>query len=93
VPRRQLIREVNERIRTLNTSLGAVGASYAVICECEEFWCIERFEVPAKLHAAVCTLEDCYIVIAGHERADADRVIGRGDSFLVVGRELASAAA
>ena len=93
MPRRKLIREVNERIRTLNTSLGAVGGSYAVICECEEFWCIERFEVPAKLHAAVCRLEDCYIVLEGHERAHADRVIGRGDTFLVVGSdELASAA-
>lgn len=92
MPRRQLIREVNERIRTLNASLGAAGGTYSVICECEEFWCIERLEVPAKLHAAVCTLEDCYIVLAGHERPNAERVIGRGDSFLVVGRELASAA-
>jgi hypothetical protein len=87
VPRRPLIREVNERIRKLNTRLGAVGGNYAVICECDEFWCIERFEVPAKLHAAVCTLEDCFIVTPGHERTGADEVIGRGDNFLVVGAE------
>jgi hypothetical protein len=93
VPRRPLIREVNERIRKLNTTLGAVGGHYAVICECDEFGCVERIEVPAKLHVAVCALADCFIVKAGHERPGAERVIGRGESFLVVGaEELPSAA-
>ena len=90
--RRPLIREVNERIRQLNTALGAVGGNYVVVCECDEFWCIERFEVPAKLHAAVCGLEDCFLVRPGHERTAAERVIGRGDSFIVVGAALSSAA-
>jgi len=82
--KRALIREVNERIRGLNASFGVVDGKYAVICECETSDCVERFDVPAQLHAEVCNRENCFLVLPGHEHSVNDHVIDRSESYVLV---------
>src|SRR5215210_2286127 len=80
--RRALLREVNEQIRRTHGSFGA-AESYLLLCECEDADCRGRFEVPARVYDAVRRDSDRFLVIAGHEDADVDRIVA-GDGYCVV---------
>jgi len=81
--RRALLREVNEQIRRTSGSLPGDPASYILLCECERAECLERFEVPAELYAEVRKDGDRYLVIAGHEDGDVERVVAGGGYCVV----------
>ncbi|MBA2569394.1 MAG: hypothetical protein H0V11_08620 [Actinobacteria bacterium] len=82
--KRPLFREVNERIRALNTSFGIRQGTYVVLCECDEAGCREQLEISAKLHAEVCARDDCFLVSAIHEDLHGERVVDRGETYLIV---------
>ncbi len=81
--KRRLFREVNEQIRSLNTSLGIVQDSYVVLCECDERDCVKGFEVTAQLHAEIAASDRRYLVTPGHEHP-ADSVVDRSARYVVV---------
>ena len=81
--KRRLFREVNEHIRSLNSSLGVAPDSYVVLCECDERECVKGFEVTAHLHAEVAARDKRYLVSPGHEHP-ADSVVDRSERYLIV---------
>jgi hypothetical protein len=81
--RRALLREVNEQIRHTNGSLPGDPASYILLCECERADCLQRLEVPADVYAAMRTDWDRFVVLAGHEDDDVERVVA-SDGYSVV---------
>jgi hypothetical protein len=81
--KRRLFREVNEQIRSLNTSLGIVQDNYVVLCECDEPECVKSFEVTAHLHAEIAASDRKYLVAPGHEHP-ADSVVDRSEQYLIV---------
>jgi hypothetical protein len=89
--KRRLFREVNEQIRSLNNTLGIVQPSYAVLCECDDAGCVDRFEVTAQLHAEIAASDRRYLVRPGHEHP-ADGVVDRAEQYVIVdGNSLAAA--
>jgi hypothetical protein len=82
--RRSLFREVNERIREIDTGLGGSVESSEVYCECGSVDCLERFEVPGHLYEHVRRDETLFLVKAGHESADEERVTAAGRPYRVV---------
>ena len=81
--KRRLFREVNEQIRSLNTSLGIVQDSYVVLCECDELECVKGFEVTAHLHAEIAASDRRYLVTPGHEHS-ADWIVDRSEQYVIV---------
>ena len=81
--KRRLFREVNEQIRSLNTSIGIVQDRYVVLCECDEPECVKGFEVTAHLHAEIASSDRRYLVTPGHEHP-ADSVVDRSEKYVVV---------
>ena len=81
--RRRLFREVNEQIRSLNTSLGTAQDSYVVLCECDEPDCLKGFEVTAHFHTEIATSDRRYLVTPGHEHP-ADAVVDRSEKYVIV---------
>ena len=81
--KRRLFREVNERIRSLNSCGGIVQESYVVLCECDEPACFERFEVPTHVHAEIAESDRRYLVAPGHEHP-GDLVVNRSDRYVIV---------
>jgi hypothetical protein len=81
--KRRLFREVNEQIRSLNTSLGIAQPSYVVLCECDDAECVEGFEVTANLHAEIAASDTRYLVIPGHEHP-ADWIVDRSERYVIV---------
>jgi hypothetical protein len=81
--RRALLREVNEQIRHSNGSPPGDPASYILLCECERAECLQRLEVPADLYAEVRNDGGRFLVVAGHEDDDVERVVA-SDGYAVV---------
>ena len=81
--KRRLFREVNEQIRSLNTSLGTAQDRYVVLCECDELECAKGFEVTAHVHAEIATSDRRYLVTPGHEHP-ADSVVDRSEQYVIV---------
>jgi hypothetical protein len=81
--KRRLFREVNEQIRSLNTSVGIVQDSYVVLCECDEPECVKGFEVTAHLHAEIAASDRKYLVTPGHEHP-ADWIVDRSEKYVIV---------
>ena len=66
---------MNEQIRRTDGSFPGEPARYILLCECERAECLQRFEVPADLYAQVRSDSDRFLVIAGHEDDDVERVV------------------
>ena len=67
--RRQLAREVNNRIREIQESFGAGDHEYELICECGTHGCVERIVAPRNVYEE--TLATCrHLVAPGHEESD-----------------------
>jgi hypothetical protein len=79
--RRTLLREVNEQIRRTNGSLP--GESCIVLCECERADCLQRFEVSAVVYEETRRDRDRFLVLAGHEDDEVERVVA-SDGYTVV---------
>jgi hypothetical protein len=85
LPRRSLLREVNERIREVNGGFVLLGDTpdwVDVFCECGAAGCLERVRVRSQLYEEIRTLEGHFLVASGHEQDE--RVIAEDQSYRVV---------
>lgn len=78
-----LLREVNEHIAELNGAWGEVGVC-SLICECSDPDCAESLEIEPAEYERVRVDGAGFLVLAGHERPEVERVVERTDRFLVV---------
>ena len=79
-----LFREVNERLKELAERSGTVDGGVELLCECADELCTERITVGASEYARVRSDPRRFLLVAGHERADVERVVARRDGYVVV---------
>jgi hypothetical protein len=81
----ELFRQVNERIAELTAGLGEPGERLFV-CECGDGACSKPLELSAADYRDVRAHPDRFVVLAGHELPDLDRVVDRRGPCVVVAR-------
>lgn len=85
-----LFREVNERVKEVQTDFGDPDAT-EFVCECADETCATRVRVPLATYERVRSNPVRFIVVPGHERADLEHVVERGDGFVVVEKDIPAA--
>jgi hypothetical protein len=78
-----LFREVNERIVDVSSSY-ELGDSLEFLCECGSENCLAVIPVARAEYERVRSEPDRFLVIAGHENLELERVVERHDGYLVV---------
>jgi hypothetical protein len=83
-----LHREVNERLEQLEKEAGAGwttdGDHFEFLCECGEGGCDARVRMPLSEYEEIRSQDDRFAVSPGHENEEIERVVKRGDGFVVV---------
>jgi len=82
-----LFREVNEEVERLTERLrsGADGADF--VCECSRAECTEWLHVPLALYESVRAAPRRFLLVAGHERSEFERLVASGDGYVIVEKE------
>ena len=77
-----LFRELNERVEGF---AGAVDLGrIRFVCECGELVCLERVELTRAAYEDVRSDPTRFVVAPGHENPEIERVVARGEGYLVV---------
>jgi hypothetical protein len=80
-----LRREVNEQISSLNYDLGISGDDgMKVLCECVHANCTGRIEMTVSDYETVRRFPTRFFVKAGHELAEAERIVTESDGYVVI---------
>lgn len=79
-----LFREVNAHIAELEERVRISEELLPLICECANTGCTTIIEVEHGTFEAVRKNPLRFLVAPGHERADAERVVGRGAGYVIV---------
>ncbi|HEY7198228.1 MAG TPA: hypothetical protein VH306_13670 [Gaiellaceae bacterium] len=74
-----LFREVNERIEQVSPSYET-----EFICECGDRDCIDPVPMTLGEYEKIRMEPHRFLVVPGHEIPDVERVVDRGDGYLVV---------
>jgi hypothetical protein len=77
-----VFRAVNERIEELGQGFDAGETEF--VCECADPACTARVPVPLDAYEAIRADPGRFLVVAGHQRADAERVVADHGDYLVV---------
>jgi hypothetical protein len=81
---RVLLREVNNRIETLN-HVWSPGERESVFCECSSAGCMEQIALLATKYDSVRRrIPSQFVVKPGHVAADGERIVERGRGYVVV---------
>lgn len=80
-PVQHLFREVNERIK-----LSAAGDDPSFLCECADLGCTGTINVGIEDYERVREVPWHFIVRAGHEPIERERIVEDGAGFVVVER-------
>jgi hypothetical protein len=78
-----LFRLVNEKIRRISEGYGFLTGTATLLCECTDLRCVAQIDLTFEDYDGVCSRPSQFMVVPGHEIADAD-VVRRTESFLVV---------
>jgi len=86
----ELFRNLNERLKELDDRLDteAIGAPARdreeFFCECGHLDCMARLEMTRALYESVRAHPERFIVLAGHEDVDIERVVEAYGSWVIV---------
>ena len=78
-----VFREVNEQIADLAVTLSETGV-HLFICECSDQECAEAVEISPAEYERVRANGARFVIRAGHQLPELERVVERNDRFLVV---------
>jgi hypothetical protein len=85
-----LFRDVNERIYSLTEEFGSHpaddGLSLAFVCECGNVTCTSQVLVETDDYSRIRSHPAHFVVLAGHELPDVERVIESNSHYVVVER-------
>lgn len=85
-----LFRDVNERIYSLTEEFGSHpaddGLSLAFVCECGNVTCASQVLVETDDYSRIRSNPAHFVVIAGHELPEVERVVETRGSYVVVER-------
>ena len=86
-----LFRDVNERIYSLTEEFGSHpaddGLSLAFVCECGNVTCTSQVLVGTDDYSRIRSHPAQFVVLAGHELTDVERVIESNSHYVVVERK------
>jgi len=82
-----MFREVNERVEDMNKTFSSVTGMFDIFCECGDSACTERIPVPKGIYEETRADATHFLLSAGHENPDVERVILSYDSYVVVEKE------
>jgi hypothetical protein len=85
-----LFREINERLQGLNGDYGTAEW----LCECSDLECVARIELTDAEYEEVRRYGARFVLLAGHEQLDIERVVAHHGRYVVaektgIGAELA----
>ena len=78
-----LFRDVNEHIAELSADWSETGVSLFV-CECSDPACAEALEITPAEYEQVRADGARFVVLAGHQLPEVERVVEGNDRFLIV---------
>jgi hypothetical protein len=85
-----LFRDVNERIYSLSEEFGSHpaddGLGLAFVCECGNAGCASQVLVETDDYSRIRSNPAHFVVLAGHEQTDVERVIEENGRYVVVER-------
>jgi hypothetical protein len=81
-----LFREVNERLRDV---LGAASGPTEFVCECSNEHCIETVALELDEYERIRSKANRFVVSAGHEVLQVERVAEERDGFKLVEKTVA----
>jgi hypothetical protein len=84
--RQNLFRDANERIEYAAAVVGHKGLR-PFICECSLDGCVERIEVETAVYETVRDHSARFLTLPGHEIAEIEDVVGRGEGYQVVEKQ------
>ena len=84
-----LFREFNERVEDLADTVGAERIRF--VCECGDLDCLKRVELTRAAYEEVRSDPKRFAVAPGHEKPEVERVVARGEGYLVVEKVEAAA--
>jgi hypothetical protein len=83
-----LHREVNERLEQLDKRASADWANdderFEFLCECGARQCDARVRIELTEYEDVRRQDDRFAVVPGHENVEIERIVKRGDGYVVV---------
>jgi len=77
-----IFREMNERLEQLGEEFG--GDAVEFLCECADPTCSAALSIPLSVYEAVRDHARRFVIVPGHQREDAERVVEKHPSYLVV---------
>ena len=87
-----LFREVNERLRDLNTDLSGLTGVMEVVCECGDLACAEQLTMPAARYEDVRSDSTWFVIVPGHLVTDVELIVARHPGYHVVQKNSGDAA-
>jgi hypothetical protein len=91
--REALFRATNEEIARVEHEIGSDGSLLEVVCECGRGGCAELITVSESVYEQARSTPRRFVLVAGHELLEIERVVNRYDGFVVVEKEAPAAAA
>jgi hypothetical protein len=83
-----VFRDVNERVVEIDRAHGVPEAELAsFLCECADTSCLERVALPVATYERIRSRSTWFVLIPGHEQPDMERVVERGDDYVVVEKQ------
>jgi hypothetical protein len=79
-----LFREVNERLRGLNESFGAVTNRMELVCECADPGCAERITMTVREYEDLRADPEQFVIAPGHDAPDIEDVVAKGAGWEIV---------
>lgn len=79
-------RLVNEQLQNLASTFELVSQRGVFICECADLACIERVEMTMAQYEDMRADPNRFVVVLGHEAADAEDVVSLAEGFLLVSK-------
>jgi hypothetical protein len=91
--REALLRAANEEIARIDAGFSTDGAALEIVCECARSDCVELIAVSPTDYRKVRSEPRRFLLVAGHELPEIERVADRFDGFVVVEKVEPTAAA
>ena len=77
-------REINDRVQADHTTLREPPERMKFVCECGNLDCREHLDLTASEYEGVRSDPAQFVIVPGHEIADAEDVVERDERFFVV---------
>jgi len=87
-----MFREVNERLRSLNTGLSGLTGVMEIVCECGDLGCAEQLSIPASRYEDVRSDATWFVIVPGHDVTDLERVVASHPGYDIVQKRSIDAA-